>query len=99
MILESLKTICEAILVALDICGLPPVPFNSGRCLDRRKSKIIDNGRGSIYLDIACLPQMTRNVSEGQLLALRNVGKFKLYFTFIILLNTNEFKELKQYPI
>ncbi|XP_063921192.1 phosphatidylinositide phosphatase SAC2 isoform X1 [Zophobas morio] len=74
--IESLKAICEAFVVALDICGLPPVPFSCGKCLDRRKSKVINNEthRSSIYLDIVGLPQMTRNVSESQLLSLKNVG-------------------------
>ncbi|XP_008198080.1 phosphatidylinositide phosphatase SAC2 isoform X1 [Tribolium castaneum] len=72
--IESLKAICEAFVVALDICGLPPVPFNCGKCLDRRKSKVINNEGRSIYLDIVGLPQITRNVSESQLLSLKNVG-------------------------
>ena len=78
---ESLKAICEAFVVALDICGLPPVPFSCGKCLDRRKSKVINNEthRSSIYLDIVGLPQMTRNVSESQLLSLKNVGKCRQY--------------------
>ncbi|XP_072393620.1 phosphatidylinositide phosphatase SAC2 isoform X1 [Diabrotica undecimpunctata] len=74
--IESLKSICEGYLVALDICGLKPVPFVQGQALDRRKSKVISSGRSSnsIYLDITSLPQMTRNVSESQLLSLKNVG-------------------------
>ncbi|CAG9818977.1 unnamed protein product [Phaedon cochleariae] len=74
--IESLKAICEGILIALDICGLPPVPFRLGQPLDRRKSKVISSGTSSsnIYLDITSLPQMTRNVSESQLLSLKNVG-------------------------
>ncbi|CAH1279100.1 unnamed protein product [Diabrotica balteata] len=79
--IESLKSICEGYLVALDICGLKPVPFVQGQALDRRKSKVISSGRSSnsIYLDITSLPQMTRNVSESQLLSLKNVGKFVTY--------------------
>jgi hypothetical protein len=74
---ESLKAICEAFVVALGICGLPPIQFICGKCLDRRKSKVINTESHSsgIYLDIVGLPQMTRNVSESQLLSLRNVGK------------------------
>ncbi|CAH2009385.1 unnamed protein product [Acanthoscelides obtectus] len=74
--IESLKAICEAFVVAMDICGLPPVPFRIGQALDRRKSKVFNNTSSSnnIYLDIVSLPQMTRNVSEGQLLSLKNVG-------------------------
>ncbi|XP_044259683.1 phosphatidylinositide phosphatase SAC2 isoform X2 [Tribolium madens] len=71
---ESLKAICEAFVVAVDICGLPAVPLNCGKCLDRRKSKVINNESRSIYLDIVGLPQITRNVSESQLLSLKNVG-------------------------
>lgn len=75
--IESLKAICEAFIVAIDICDLPPVSFSYGKGLDRRKSKIINNGThsSSIYLDIVGLPQITRNVSETQLLSLKNVGK------------------------
>lgn len=73
-----MKAICEAFIVATDICGLPPIPFKQGQALDRRKSKVINSGTSSsnIYLDIASLPQMTRNVSESQLLSLKNVGKY-----------------------
>ncbi|CAG9858735.1 unnamed protein product [Phyllotreta striolata] len=73
---ESLKSICEGFLVAADICGLPAIPFVQGQSLDRRKSKAISSGRSSnsIYLDLSSLPQMTRNVSESQLLSLKNVG-------------------------
>ncbi|XP_018575995.1 phosphatidylinositide phosphatase SAC2 isoform X2 [Anoplophora glabripennis] len=74
---ESLKAICEAFVVAMDIAGISPVPFKQGLALDRRKSKVINSGTSttsSIYLDIASLPQMTRNVSESQLLSLKNVG-------------------------
>lgn len=73
--LESLKSICEAFQVAMDLCGLPPVQFKQGQTLDRRKSKVINSGtsNSNIYLDV--IPQMTRNVSESQLLTLKNVGK------------------------
>lgn len=76
--LESLKAICEAFTVAMDIAGIPPVPFKQGQALDKRKSKVINSGTSSsnIYLDIMSLPQMTRNVSESQLLSLKNVGKY-----------------------
>lgn len=59
----------------MDICDLKSIPYNQGARLDRRKSKIVSaNNNSSIYLDIASLPQMTRNVSETQLLALKNAG-------------------------
>lgn len=62
----------------MDICGLPAVLYKHGQTLDRRKSRVVNTSTssGSIYLDIVGLPQMTRNVSETQLLALKNVGKF-----------------------
>ncbi|XP_030753570.1 phosphatidylinositide phosphatase SAC2 isoform X2 [Sitophilus oryzae] len=75
--IESLKTICEAFSVAIEIAGLPTVPFNTGQALDKRKSKIIDDGTSrssNIYLDLMNLPQITRNVSETQLSAIKSVG-------------------------
>lgn len=59
----------------MDICELPPVPFKQGQTLDRRKSKVLNSGtsNSNIYLDV--IPHMTRNVSESQLLTLKNVGK------------------------
>lgn len=70
-----MKAICEAFIVAMDICDLKPIPYNQGARLDRRRSKIVSaNLNSNIYLDIAALPQMTRNVSETQLLALKNAG-------------------------
>ncbi|XP_017769575.1 PREDICTED: phosphatidylinositide phosphatase SAC2 isoform X2 [Nicrophorus vespilloides] len=73
--IESLKAICEAFSVALDIGGLPPIPYKQGQKLDRRKSKVIsDNSASNVYLDIVGLPHLTRNVSETQLLALKNAG-------------------------
>ncbi|CAH0554343.1 unnamed protein product [Brassicogethes aeneus] len=73
--IESLKAIGEAFLVAMEICGIPSIPYRQGQSLDRRKSKIIPGSTESnMYLDIVGLPQMTRNVSETQLLALKNAG-------------------------
>jgi hypothetical protein len=77
---ESLKAICEAFIVAVEIAHLPAVPFRQNK-LDKRKSKVLSSdsssssllGPGS-YLDVATLPHMTRNVSETQLLSLKNVG-------------------------
>lgn len=94
--IESLKAICESFIVAMDICGLPPVPYKHGQTLDRRKSKVVNTSTSSsnIYLDIVGLPQMTRNVSETQLLALKNVGKYVIgvFYQFINELNkTNRF--------
>ncbi|XP_069695260.1 phosphatidylinositide phosphatase SAC2 isoform X2 [Periplaneta americana] len=77
--IESLKAICEAFTVALEIAHLPEIPFRQGK-LDKRKSKVLSSansssllGSGS-YLDVMTLPHMTRNVSESQLLSLKNVG-------------------------
>ncbi|XP_057652995.1 phosphatidylinositide phosphatase SAC2 isoform X4 [Diorhabda carinulata] len=46
--IESLKSICEGFLVAMEICGLPPIPFVQGQALDRRKSKVISSGSKAI---------------------------------------------------
>lgn len=66
-------------MVALDISGLPSIPYKSGVKLERKKSKIVgtDHPSSNVYLDIVGLPHLTRNVSESQLLALKNVGKYK----------------------
>lgn len=80
-VLESLKAICEAFLVAADLCGLPSVPFHVGQKLERRKSKCINvSTSNSIYLDITGLPNLTRNVSETQLLAIKSAGRSKLIY-------------------
>ncbi|XP_068084961.1 phosphatidylinositide phosphatase SAC2 [Anabrus simplex] len=75
--IESLKAICEAFNVALEIAGLPAVRFYQGK-LERKKSKLLTaDGGASLslgYLDVTHFPHMTRNVSETQLLALKNVG-------------------------
>ena len=78
LVTESLKAICEAFTVALEIANLPNIPFRQGK-LDKRKSKVLSSCGSSLlgpgtYLDIATLPHMTRNVSETQLLSLKNVG-------------------------
>jgi hypothetical protein len=75
---ESLKAICEAFIVAIEIACLPAVPFRQNK-LDKRKSKVLSSDSSSLlgpgsYLDVTSLPHMTRNVSETQLLALKNVG-------------------------
>ncbi|XP_049808352.1 phosphatidylinositide phosphatase SAC2 [Schistocerca nitens] len=75
--IESLKAICEAFMVAVEVANLPPIPYIQGK-LERKKSKVLStNSRGhtsGIYLDVCQIPHMTRNVSETQLLALKNVG-------------------------
>lgn len=73
---ESLRSICEAISVAMEIAGLPKIPIAMNVTLDRRKSKIV-NSRGTTgLLDISSFPELTRNVSETQLLALKSAGTF-----------------------
>lgn len=81
LISESLKSICEAFVVAFEICNLPPITYHQFSKLEKRKSKIFstDVHSSSIYLDIVNLPQITRNVSETQLLALKNAGKNKIF--------------------
>ncbi|XP_012136288.1 phosphatidylinositide phosphatase spermathreecae isoform X2 [Megachile rotundata] len=72
--IESLKAICEAISVATEIAGLPKITVAMNVTLDRRKSKLV-NSRGSTgLLDISSFPELTRNVSETQLLALKSAG-------------------------
>lgn len=75
---ESLKAICEAFIVAIEIAHLPPVTFRQNK-LDKRKSKLLTSDSSSLlgpgsYLDVTRLPHMTRNVSETQLSSLKNVG-------------------------
>lgn len=74
--LESLRTICEAFIVAIGLAGLPQIPYTQGSKLERRKSKLVssDHPSSNVYLDIVGLPHLTRNVSEGQLLALKSAG-------------------------
>ncbi|XP_025834417.1 phosphatidylinositide phosphatase SAC2 isoform X2 [Agrilus planipennis] len=74
--IESLKSICETFLVALEIAKLPPVPFIQGQKLEKKKCNARNSGKtnSSIYLDVVGLPQITRNVSETQLMNLKNAG-------------------------
>ncbi|XP_026668403.1 phosphatidylinositide phosphatase SAC2 isoform X2 [Ceratina calcarata] len=73
--IESLRSICEAISVALEIANLPKIPIAMNVTLDKRKSKLV-NSRGTTtgLLDITSFPELTRNVSETQLLALKSAG-------------------------
>lgn len=75
---ESLKSICEAISVAMDISNLPKIPIAMNVTLDRRKSKLVNSKGTTGLLDISSFPELTRNVSETQLLALKSAG---MYFT------------------
>ncbi|XP_011147498.1 phosphatidylinositide phosphatase SAC2 isoform X2 [Harpegnathos saltator] len=72
--IESLKAICEAISVAMEIAGLPKVPVAMNVALDKRKSKLVNVKGSTGLLDISSLPELTRNVSETQLLALKTAG-------------------------
>ncbi|XP_043672998.1 phosphatidylinositide phosphatase SAC2 isoform X2 [Vespula pensylvanica] len=72
--IESLKAICEAISVAMEIAGLPKVPVAMNITLDKRKSKLVNVKGSTGLLDISSLPELTRNVSETQLLALKSAG-------------------------
>ncbi|CAK9808185.1 Phosphatidylinositide phosphatase SAC2 [Anthophora quadrimaculata] len=72
--IESLKSICEAISVAAEIAGLPKIPIAMNVTLDRRKSKLVNSKGSTGLLDISSFPELTRNVSETQLLALKSAG-------------------------
>ncbi|KAK2581072.1 hypothetical protein KPH14_006114 [Odynerus spinipes] len=72
--IESLKAICEAISVAMEIAGLPEIPIAMNTTLDKRKSKLVNVKGSTGLLDISSLPELTRNVSETQLLALKSAG-------------------------
>lgn len=63
-------------MVAIELAGLPQISYLQGTKLERRKSKIVssDHPSSNVYLDIVGLPHLTRNVSEGQLLALKSAG-------------------------
>uniref|UniRef100_T1JHY8 SAC domain-containing protein n=1 Tax=Strigamia maritima TaxID=126957 RepID=T1JHY8_STRMM len=75
--IESLKAIVETIAATLEAFGLL-VPVYQGK-LERRKSKMPFQQTkrspfGNVYLELPSFGGMPRNVSETQLLALRNVG-------------------------
>ncbi|XP_043462644.1 phosphatidylinositide phosphatase SAC2 [Leptopilina heterotoma] len=72
--IESLKAIGEAITVAMEISALPKVPIAMNVALDKRKSKLVNSKGHTGLLDISTFPDLTRNVSETQLLALKNAG-------------------------
>ncbi|CAL1673573.1 unnamed protein product [Lasius platythorax] len=72
--IESLKAICEAISVAMEIAGLQKIPIAMNVTLDKRKSKLVNVKGCTGLLDISSFPELTRNVSETQLLALKTAG-------------------------
>lgn len=63
-----------------EISGLAPISYNQGHKLEKRKSKVINTGStsSSIYLDVVGLPNLTRNVSESQLLAIKSAGMYQI---------------------
>ncbi|KAL1424093.1 hypothetical protein MTO96_003595 [Rhipicephalus appendiculatus] len=71
--IESLKAICESFKVALSVKSLS-VPLFEGK-LERRRSKLpFVQGERPGSLGLAPLGVMTRNMSEGQLMAFMSVG-------------------------
>lgn len=66
----------------MEIAGLSKIPIAMNVTLDKRKSKLVNVKGSTGLLDISSLPELTRNVSETQLLALRTAGLF-LNFLFI----------------
>lgn len=89
----------------MEIANLPKIPVAMNVMLDKRKSKLV-NVKGSIgLLDISSFPELTRNVSETQLLALKTAGLLLNYFHYLyiyvnqifIKANTSRYKSFKQY--
>ncbi|XP_011304045.1 phosphatidylinositide phosphatase SAC2 isoform X2 [Fopius arisanus] len=72
--IESMKAICETFSVAVEIAALPKIPVAMNVPLDKRTSKPVKAKGSTILLDISSFPQITRNVSETQLLALKSAG-------------------------
>lgn len=60
----------------MEIAGLPKIPIAMNVTLDRRKSKLVNSKGSTGLLDISSFPELTRNVSETQLLALKSAGIF-----------------------
>lgn len=85
-ITESLKAICEAISVAMEIANLPKVPIAMNVTLDKRKSKLVNVKGSTGLLDISSFPELTRNVSETQLLALKTAGLLLNYFYYLYII-------------
>ncbi|XP_057317982.1 phosphatidylinositide phosphatase SAC2 isoform X2 [Microplitis mediator] len=72
--LESMKAICEAFSVAIEIAGLPEIPIVMNTSLIKKVSKQVETKESTGLLDISSFPQLTRNISETQLHALKNAG-------------------------
>lgn len=60
----------------MEIAGLPKIPIAMNVTLDRRKSKLVNVKGSTGLLDLSSLPELTRNVSETQLLALKSAGVY-----------------------
>ncbi|XP_033324961.1 phosphatidylinositide phosphatase spermathreecae isoform X2 [Megalopta genalis] len=71
---ESLRAICETFAVAIEMSGLQNIPIAIDVTIDRRKSKLVNVKGSTGLLDLSSFPELTRNVSETQLLALKSAG-------------------------
>lgn len=79
--LESMKAICEAFSVAIEIAALPEIPIVMNTSLTKKISKQVETKESTGLLDISSFPQLTRNISETQLHALKNAGiYFHIFF-------------------
>ncbi|KAF7991334.1 hypothetical protein HCN44_002896 [Aphidius gifuensis] len=72
--IESMKAICEAFTVAIEISGMTKIPMSINVPLDKRTSKVVKEKGSTGLLDVSSFPQLTRNLSETQLLALKSAG-------------------------
>lgn len=79
-----MKAICEAFSVAIEIATLPKIPIAINVPLEKRTSKLIKSKDSTGLLDISSFPQLTRNVSETQLLALKSAGINKFFYSIQI---------------
>jgi len=68
----------------MEIANLPKIPVAMNVTLDKRKSKLVNVKGSTGLLDISSLPELTRNVSETQLLALKTAGLLNNEVIFII---------------
>ena len=73
----------------MEIARLPKIPIAMNVTLDRRKSKIVNSKGTTGLLDISSLPELTRNVSETQLLALKSAGMFLIKESIFLITNNN----------
>lgn len=66
----------------MEIAGLPKMPIATNVSLDRRKSKLVNSKGSTGLLDISSFPELTRNVSETQLLALKSAGTYPSRYSY-----------------